>query len=268
MARNDWEEMRMPQSEDSVWDLYHENSKTSHFELHEGDAAIARKMRRFYPTLSFEDRPFLALPTEVAPLGIRLDLAMKGRMTTHGMSPCSLPMKHAATILHYGYGNIRKNEEQGSVPVGFKASPSAGALYPLELYCYSQCVEGMTTGLYHYDSVRHGLAIVRAGDARELLGRSMIQTSIPYECSILVFVTAVFERSIFKYGDRGYRFVLLEAGHVAQNIDLVAIGLGLGSINIGGFFDRRVDEFLGIDGCAHSALYIVGIGSHEGSKRV
>lgn len=82
--------------------------------------------------------------------------------------------------------------------------------------------------------------------------------------SLLVFITAMFERSIFKYGDRGYRFVLLEAGHAAQNLNLVSNALGLGSLNIGGFFDREMDDFLGLDGITHSTIYMVAIGKKNG----
>jgi SagB-type dehydrogenase family enzyme len=77
---------------------------------------------------------------------------------------------------------------------------------------------------------------------------------------MIVFITAIFERSVFKYGNRGYRFVLLEAGHVAQNLNLATTALGLSCCNIGGFFDRDVDRFLGLDGIGHSTVYLVGIG--------
>jgi SagB-type dehydrogenase family enzyme len=84
--------------------------------------------------------------------------------------------------------------------------------------------------------------------------------------SLIILITAVFERSTIKYGDRGYRFALLEAGHVAQNINLVANALGLGSINLGGYFDRRADDFLGIDGLTHSTIYMAGIGAKTDSS--
>jgi SagB-type dehydrogenase family enzyme len=77
---------------------------------------------------------------------------------------------------------------------------------------------------------------------------------------MLIFVTAMFKRSTFKYGNRGYRFALLEAGHVAQNINLVTTGLGLGSVNICGYFDRQVDDLLDLDGVTHSTIYIIAIG--------
>jgi SagB-type dehydrogenase family enzyme len=80
--------------------------------------------------------------------------------------------------------------------------------------------------------------------------------------SLLIFISAVFERSIIKYGDRGYRFILLEAGHVAQNMSLLANSLGLGCVTIGGFFDRLVDDFLGLDGVTHSGIYLMGLGKN------
>jgi SagB-type dehydrogenase family enzyme len=88
----------------------------------------------------------------------------------------------------------------------------------------------------------------------------MLFSNVPYDASIVIFVTAIFERSTFKYGERGYRFVLLEAGHVAQNVSLAATGLGLGAINIGGYFDRDMDRVLGLDGVRHSTVYLVAIG--------
>jgi SagB-type dehydrogenase family enzyme len=72
----------------------------------------------------------------------------------------------------------------------------------------------------------------------------------------------MFERSTFKYGERGYRFVLLEAGHVAQNLSLTACALGMGCVNIGGFFDRKVDELLELDGLHQSTIYMAGVGDH------
>jgi SagB-type dehydrogenase family enzyme len=79
----------------------------------------------------------------------------------------------------------------------------------------------------------------------------------------MVFITALFQRSTFKYGPRGYRFAFLEAGHVAQNINLASTAMGLGSVNICGYFDREIDELLGIDGLKHSTIYMIGIGKNS-----
>jgi SagB-type dehydrogenase family enzyme len=91
-----------------------------------------------------------------------------------------------------------------------------------------------------------------------------VQPDVAYDASVLIFVTALFERACFKYGDRGYRFALMEAGHVAQNVDLTAVGLDLTVLNMGGFYDRDLDSVLGIDGVEHSTLYVLAIGEDRG----
>src|SRR5204863_9224189 len=87
-----------------------------------------------------------------------------------------------------------------------------------------------------------------------------VRVRLGLDTAAIFFLTALVERSVYKYGDRGYRFTLLEAGHVAQNINLVAAGLGLGCINIGGYLDRQIDDLLGLDGLEHSTLYLIGVG--------
>ena len=79
-------------------------------------------------------------------------------------------------------------------------------------------------------------------------------------CAALLLVAAVFGRTRFKYGLRGYRFALLEAGHVGQNVLLAATALGLAAVPLGGYYDRRTDEFLGLDGVNESTLYTVAVG--------
>jgi SagB-type dehydrogenase family enzyme len=99
-----------------------------------------------------------------------------------------------------------------------------------------------------------------------------MQPELAQGASLIIFLTAIFERSTFKYGERGYRFILLEAGHVAQNLNLVANALGLGCANIGGYFDREIDDLLELDGVTHSTIYMIAIGgktdtSKSASKR-
>jgi SagB-type dehydrogenase family enzyme len=106
----------------------------------------------------------------------------------------------------------------------------------------------------------NNLRIVSRGDQSLKISESLLDKNIAYEASLIIFITAIFERSTLKYSDRGYRFVLLEAGHIAQNINLVINGMGLGCINLGGFFDRQVDELLELDGINHSTIYMIAIG--------
>lgn len=80
---------------------------------------------------------------------------------------------------------------------------------------------------------------------------------------MVLFITALFERTVFKYGDRGYRFVLMEVGHLAQNVHLVTQGVGLAGVSIGGFFDREMDRLLRLDGLNHSTLCLIAIGKNS-----
>jgi SagB-type dehydrogenase family enzyme len=92
------------------------------------------------------------------------------------------------------------------------------------------------------------------------------QSNLAFDTSLILFLTAVFERSTFKYGARGYRFVLLEAGHVAQNINLVATALGMGCVNLGGYYDRRIDDLLNLDGVTHSTVYMIALGEKDADQ--
>ncbi|MGZ3459113.1 MAG: SagB/ThcOx family dehydrogenase, partial [Archangium sp.] len=163
---------------------------------------------------------------------------------------------------HSAYGVTHDLRELG-FPRRFRTVPSGGALYPLELFFYSDRVEGLEPGIYHYNPIANQLRVIAPGDKRQPLGEALVQPEIAAEASLFIFITAMFERSTFKYGDRGYRFVLLEAGHVAQNVNLVAAALELGCLNLGGYFDRRVDALLGLDGLLHSTIYMAAIGGRE-----
>ena len=139
-------------------------------------------------------------------------------------------------------------------------SPSGGALYPLELYVAALRVDGLEPGLYHFDPLRNGLETIRIGiDGAEVAALSTYP-EIVAGCAALLLVAAVFGRSRFKYGQRAYRFALIETGHVGQNVLLAATALGLAAVPLGGYYDRRADEFLGLDGVNESTLYTVAVG--------
>jgi SagB-type dehydrogenase family enzyme len=107
------------------------------------------------------------------------------------------------------------------------------------------------------------LKLVRKGDYTDVIAKAMLQPELGRNASVMIFLTAVFERSVFKYADRGYRYIMLEAGHVAQNINLAANALGFGCRNIGGYLDRDIDCFLDLDGITHSAIYMIAIGGKD-----
>ncbi len=137
---------------------------------------------------------------------------------------------------------------------GFRTAPSAGALYPLELYVV---LEG---GVFHYDPHDHSMTIVRVGDLRSDLYNVALRQEAVLNAPMVLIVTAVFSRTEAKYGrDRSPRYVHLEAGHAAQNVLLQAVSLGLGAVPIGAFEDNRVQEVLGLPG-DHEPLYLIPVG--------
>jgi len=177
------------------------------------------------------------------------------RRSARGYADTPLRLAQLSTLLRASYG---VTGTLGLQP--FRAVPSGGALYPLELYLAAQRVEGLEPALYHFDPLRAVLERIRPLEVDELAGLTPYDDLLVPSAAVAM-VSAVFWRSRFKYGSRAYRFALLEAGHVAQNFLLAATALGLAACPVGGFFDRRVDAFLGIDGLYEASLYLLPVGA-------
>jgi SagB-type dehydrogenase family enzyme len=141
---------------------------------------------------------------------------------------------------------------------GRRHVPSAGALYPLELYVLAARVRELPDGVHHFDPYANRLERLRSLPPE--LGSCLVDSSLADRAAALVVVTGVFWRTRVKYGPRGYRFVLLEAGHAVQNALLVASALGIAALPVGGYYDARVESLLGIDGVDESALYVLALG--------
>ena len=166
-----------------------------------------------------------------------------------------------SALLESGYGVTRVLPPEDERPaLSLRAVPSGGALYPLELYAGVVRVDELEPGLYHFDPLCSGLEVLRSSLAADELATLSTYPEIASSCSVLVFIAAIFGRTRFKYGLRGYRFALLEAGHVAQNVTLAAASLGLAAVPLGAFYDRRTDAFLGLDGVNESTLYAIALG--------
>jgi SagB-type dehydrogenase family enzyme len=136
---------------------------------------------------------------------------------------------------------------------GLRTAPSAGALYPLEIYV------ALPSGLHHYDPARHRLELRVDGDARPALHRAALRQPAVLKAPGVFVVTAVPARTRVKYGQRVERYVSLEAGHAAQNLLLEATALGLAGVPVGAFEDARVREALAL-GRGEEPLYLIPIG--------
>ena len=198
--------------------------------------------------------PAVPLPTP-EPARESLDELLAARRSTRGYADTPLHLAELSTLLRASYGVT------GTLgPQPFRAAPSGGALYPLELYVAAQRVEGLELALYHFDPLRAALERIRLLAEHELMGLTPYDELLAPSAAVLM-ISAVFWRSRFKYGSRAYRFALLEAGHVAQNFLLAGTALGLAACPVGGFFDRRVDALLGVDGLYEASLYLLPVGA-------
>ena len=238
-------------------ELYHEASKLypALFALQgEGmarlNASPALQEASRHPVRSNPQLPVIVLPDTQPPV-TPLWSAIQARRSQPADAPRPLRLAALATILTAGYGV--------SSP-GRRTVPSGGALYPLELYVAAERVDGLQPGLLHFDPLRHVLEVRHGESVSGLLETSMPLPGLLENAAAVLFLTAVFWRSRFKYGLRGYRFALLEAGHVAQNIVLMASSLGVPALPLGGYYDTCVEKLLGIDGVDESVVYGVALG--------
>jgi len=149
-----------------------------------------------------------------------------------------------------------------TAPGGGRTAPSAGALYPLELYLAVGAVDGLDTGVYRYWPEKHELAKVKTGDARAALAAAALNQDCVEDAAIDLVFAGVYERTTGRYGDRGIQYVHLEAGHAAQNVYLQAEALELGTVVIGAFDESEVARVLGLEEQS-TPLYLMPVGRKE-----
>jgi SagB-type dehydrogenase family enzyme len=255
-----------PPDLDDAAEAYHEASKISPFQIGrqiEGAARLdsspelqlsaTRAVKRHRGTAIELPPPRRA--------EVELWRAVAVRRSARSFAPDELEGAALAALLAAGYGvtgALETPDGQHSLPL--RAVPSGGALYPLEVYVAVLRVEGLDPGLYHFDPLRGRLELLRPGLSPDDVAALSTYPEIVSACAALLVVAAIFGRSRFKYGLRGYRFALIEAGHLGQNVVLTAAALGLAAVPLGGFYDRRTDEFLGLDGVNESAVYTIATG--------
>jgi len=144
--------------------------------------------------------------------------------------------------------------------VDLRAAPSAGALHPIETYIVSHSVDGLDPGVYHYGIEKHLIELINPGDHRKAVEAATLGQKLARLASALFVWTAVFDRCKFKYGQRAYRYIYLDAGHVAHGVALAASSLGIGSCPIGAFYDDEMNDLLGVDGDKEGVVYMTAVG--------
>ncbi len=180
-----------------------------------------------------------------------LEELLKRRQSVREYSNEPLTRDEVMKLLWAGQGITR--------PPRYRTAPSAGALYPLELYVVVGNVEGLKPGVYKYSPVINDIKLIKEGDVRRSLAAAALVQPWVEQGAIDIVIAAVYQRTKAKYGERGERYVHIEVGHAAQNICLRATALGLGLVTVGAFDDARVAEIVGL-AKDEVPLYIIPVG--------
>ncbi len=207
------------------------------------------------PYKSYPEAQKTALPSPERVGGMPIWEAVARRRSVRDFRGSPLSARDLSQLLWSSQGITRIMGEYA-----LRAAPSAGALYPIETYLSVQAVEKIESGIYHYDVREHGLDLLRNGDFREAVAGAALDQGFLAEAAVVFAWTAVFARSKWKYKERAYRYVYLDAGHIAQNTALAAVALGLGSCQIAALYDDEVNAVLGVDGKEESIVYMTAVG--------
>jgi SagB-type dehydrogenase family enzyme len=208
-------------------------------------------------------KEYLSFPR--VPLGGRdgpsspIERVVAARRSHRRFSDKAIPKEYLQKLVYTTVGTtatMQINEAEHSL----RAVPSAGALYPLELYLACYNVEEVEQGLYHYNVQDDVLENI--GDKAKLdhLDRAWVRPEFARNAGLVLIFSAVFERTVHKYGARGYRFCLMECGMAAEHVILQATELGLSSLITGGFYDILLDSLLGLDDAEEASLCAVACG--------
>ena len=224
------------------------------------DEAYRRGAPHPEPPLAVGVRDEVVLPSPT-PAPLRELLA--GRRSCRTYAPAPIPLQALSDLLAAGYGSARPDEHGHSS--ARRPVPSAGGLYPLDLLVVGRRIDGLADGVYRYDPRGHVLDLLRAGDLfTPLLQGSLYAYPFVEEANGLIVMATEFLRVQRKYGPRGYRYLLLEAGHVGQNLCLAGSQAGLSTLCIGGFIDSQLNAALDLDPTRAGVVYAVAFGLAAG----
>ena len=142
----------------------------------------------------------------------------------------------------------------------FRTAPSAGGLYPVETYLLVRAVEGLEPGIYHFRPHRYDLEFLKKGDVARPMARVALGQEIVSHAQVTFIWSAVLARGKWKYRERAYRYIYIDAGHIGQNLYLAAEALGLGACTIGAFFDDDANRIIDLDGKEETIIYMGCVG--------
>jgi SagB-type dehydrogenase family enzyme len=259
-----------PAEPDRLFEVFHENTKHFWSESTDTGERIGRYLnaeRSIRETASnykvYRLLPRIELPA-AEPLPQPLSTAMAGRVSVRRFGGEPVTLQALSNLLYHSLACNRQafSVKVKDVTVRFRSYPSGGGLYPVEMYPILLHVAGVPRAVTHYDPVNHRLNVINGDVDPAAFAQALVSNDgIAESAAFAVFMSGVFERTVVKYGDRGYRLCLLEAGHAAQNICLSAVSQGLGTLAYAGYDDDAVAQWLDIDGLNEAVVHAV-FGGH------
>jgi SagB-type dehydrogenase family enzyme len=222
-------------------------------------ASPERQKRQSSPRKSYEFYPRFSLP-EPCPITTALGECVGRRTSCRAYSGQPIRLLQLSNVLFAGLGSLDREGSEGR-PVARRPYASAGALYPIEPYIVAINVHDLPVGVFHYDGSSHALSLVRPIRFVEFSTTLCGNCEFIDKTAFVLVLAAMFARSCVKYGQRGYVFSLLEAGAIAQNVTLGAIGAGLAATSWGGYNDDRLHKLLGINGVDEAVVANLVVGA-------
>ncbi len=216
---------------------------------------VTRAFRKVMPVKAHKRYPEVELIKLPKPeySGITVEEALLKRRSRRNYSDKPLSMDYLSQLI-FAAGGITSDS-------GGRTAPSAGSTRPMEIYLIINSVEGLDPGIYHYAVKKHSLEKIKSGNFSKDIISAGLEQAMLGDADVTFVITAIFDRIRQKYGERGFRYSYMEAGHISQNICLQSVSLGVGSVCVGAFFDTKVNELIGIDGIDEAAIYLHAVGT-------
>jgi SagB-type dehydrogenase family enzyme len=193
----------------------------------------------------------ISLPAPTFTGDVSVETALNKRRSVRSYAPEPLSLEDIAQLLWAGQGVTSYH--------GFRTAPSAGALYPLEIYVVSGNVDGLPNGIYRYLPKKHEMTLIEAGDKRRQLSAAALGQACVREAPAVIILTGVSSRITGKYGERGIQYMMMEAGHAAQNVCLQAVTRQMGVVPVGAFKENQVQQLLRLEN-SELPLYLLPAG--------
>jgi SagB-type dehydrogenase family enzyme len=200
-----------------------------------------------------KNEPAVKLPSPILRSKMSLEQSIDKRRSVRRFKNDPLTLEQISQLLWSAQGTTGTG--------GRRATPSAGATYPLEIFIVigNNGVRTLAAGIYHYDVDNHSLSLHQRGDFQQKLADTALGQSFIARCPVDMVVCAIHPRTAYRYGHRGERYVHMEVGHVGENVALQAVALGLGTVMVGAFEDEEVRKALDLEEQI-KPLYIIPVG--------